>query len=58
DDKLITLRYLESLKQIADGKANKLFFPIEATSLLSSVGLVADMLKPGPDKTKPVAEAS
>ncbi|MCP4580901.1 MAG: SPFH/Band 7/PHB domain protein, partial [candidate division Zixibacteria bacterium] len=47
DDKLITLRYLESLKQIADGKANKLFFPIEATSLLSSVGLVADMLKPG-----------
>jgi len=45
DNKLITLRYLESLKQIADGKANKLFFPIEASSLLSSVGLVADMLK-------------
>ena len=48
DDKIITLRYLESLKQIADGKANKLFFPIEATSLLSSVGIFAEMLKSPP----------
>ena len=50
DDKLITLRYLESLKQIADGKANKLFFPLELSSLLSSVGIIADSLKNPPVK--------
>ncbi len=45
DNKLITLRYLEALKTIADGKANKVFFPIEVASLLSGVGLAAELLK-------------
>ncbi|MCD6162624.1 MAG: SPFH/Band 7/PHB domain protein [candidate division Zixibacteria bacterium] len=57
DDKLITLRYLESLKQIADGKANKLFFPIEVSSLLSGVGLAADMLKNPPKEKAAQSEA-
>jgi len=50
DEKIITLRYLDSLKQIANGEANKVFFPIEVSSLLSSVGLVSDMLKDKNDK--------
>ena len=47
DDKLITLKYLEALQGIADGKATKLFIPYEASALLSGLGAVADVLKAG-----------
>jgi len=45
DDKLIQLKSLEALEEVAKGEANKVFIPFEATSALSSLGAVADILK-------------
>ena len=38
DDKLIQLKSLEALQEIAKGDANKVFIPFEATNALSSLG--------------------
>ena len=45
NDKLVQLKSLEALKEIADGEANKVFIPIEATSALSSLGAIKEVLK-------------
>ena len=45
DDKLVQLKSLEALKEIADGEANKVFIPFEATSALSSLGAIKEVLK-------------
>jgi regulator of protease activity HflC (stomatin/prohibitin superfamily) len=39
---VIAIRYLESLQQIAQGPANKIFIPYEATAILSSVAQIAE----------------
>ena len=36
---------LEALKDIANGEANKVFIPFEATSTLSSLGAIKDVMK-------------
>ena len=45
NDKLVQLKSLEALKEIADGEANKVFIPFEATSALSSLGAAKEILK-------------
>lgn len=45
DDKLVQLKSLEALKEIANGDANKVFIPFEATSTLSSLGAIKEVLK-------------
>ena len=45
DEKLIQLKSLEALKDVANGDANKVFIPFEATSTLSALGAAADILK-------------
>ena len=35
----------EALKEVADGKANKIFIPFEATNALSGLGAAAEMFK-------------
>ncbi len=40
---LITIRYLETLAQIADGRATKLFLPIETSGILGSLGAIKEM---------------
>ncbi len=42
---LIAIRYLEALKEIADGKATKIFLPFEASSVLASIGAMAELFK-------------
>jgi len=42
---LITIKYLEALAKMADGKASKLFVPYEASGVMSSIGMIADLLK-------------
>ena len=51
DEKLVQLKSLEALKEVANGEANKIFIPFEATSALSSLGTAAEMFKE--DKRKP-----
>ncbi|MGN1298981.1 MAG: SPFH domain-containing protein [Candidatus Scatovivens sp.] len=49
DDKLVQIKSLEALKEVAKGEANKIFIPFEATSALSSLGALTDVVK---DKKK------
>ncbi len=42
---LIAIKYLEALANIADGKATKVFLPIEASGVLSSIAGIGEILK-------------
>ena len=44
DDKLVQLKSLEALKEIANGEANKVFIPFDATSTLSSLGAIKEVM--------------
>ena len=44
DEKLVQIKSLEALKEIAKGEANKVFIPFEATSTLSSLGAAKEIL--------------
>ena len=50
DDKLVQLKSLEALKEVANGEANKIFIPFEATSALSSLGAMKEVLKDDENK--------
>ena len=42
---LIAIKYLESLKVISQGAANKIFLPFEATGILGSIAGIAEIFK-------------
>ncbi|MBU0983046.1 MAG: SPFH/Band 7/PHB domain protein, partial [candidate division Zixibacteria bacterium] len=42
DDKLITLKYLEMLPELANNKANKIFLPIETSGIISSLAAMIE----------------
>lgn len=48
DDKLIALQYLDTLKNVADGKATKIFLPYEATGVLGALGGIQELFKEQP----------
>ncbi len=51
DEKLVQIKSLEALKEVAKGEANKIFIPFEATKALSSIGAISDVVKkPKTDK--------
>ncbi len=57
NDKLVQLKSLEALKEIADGDANKVFIPFDATSALGSIGAIKEAISDKKEKTiikKPV----
>ena len=45
DDKIVQLKSLEALKEVANGEANKVFIPFDATSTLSSLGSIKEIMK-------------
>ncbi len=45
NDKLVQLKSLETLKEVANGDANKVFIPFDATSALSTLGSMKEVLK-------------
>ncbi len=44
---LITIKYLQALSEMADGKATKIFLPIETSGILGSLGAIKDMWNEG-----------
>ena len=52
DDKLVQLKSLEALKDVANGDENKIFIPFEATSTLGAIGAAADMLEKKAEDSK------
>jgi regulator of protease activity HflC (stomatin/prohibitin superfamily) len=49
---LIAIRYLDALPKIADGQATKLFFPYEASGILSSLGAIKGVFEDDGGKKK------
>ncbi len=54
---LIAIKYLEALQGIADGKATKIFLPLETSGILGSIGGIAELLKEkaAPQRFEPTA---
>ena len=50
DTTLVQLKSLEALKEVANGEANKVFIPFEATAALSSLGTVKEVMKDAEEK--------
>lgn len=44
NDRLVQLKSLEALEEVAKGDANKIFIPFEATSALSSLGAIKEVV--------------
>ena len=49
---LITIKYLETLKDMANGKASKLFVPYEASSILSALGMMKEVFEKNKEEGK------
>ena len=45
DDKLVQLKSLEALEKVANGEANKVFIPFDATTALGSLGAIKEVMK-------------
>jgi len=45
DEKLVQLKSLEALEKVANGEANKVFIPFDATSALGSLGAIKEVMK-------------
>ena len=52
NDKLVQLKSLEALEEVAKGDANKIFIPFEATSALSSLGAMKEIVADKKDTKK------
>ena len=50
DDKLVQLKSLEAMEEIAKGEANKVFIPFEATGALSALGAAKEVFAEGKKK--------
>ena len=53
DDRVIAIKYLETLQGIADGQATKIFVPADMSAALGSIGGIAEMLRNDPDNNNP-----
>jgi regulator of protease activity HflC (stomatin/prohibitin superfamily) len=45
DDKLIAIQYLDALKEVANGKASKIFLPLETSGILGSLGGIKEIFR-------------
>lgn len=48
---LIAIKYLEALQAIANGKATKIFLPLEASGVMGSIAGIAELFKEKKDET-------
>lgn len=53
---LLAIKYLEALKGIADGKATKIFLPLDSSGILGSIAGIAELFKEGEQKKAVEAE--
>ena len=45
DEKLVQLKSLETLKDVANGEANKVFIPFDATGSLAGLGAMKEIIE-------------
>ena len=53
DEELITLKYLEMLPRLAEGSANKVFLPYEASGIISALSAMVEGIKTDKPKAAP-----
>ncbi len=58
DERLITLKYLEMLPRLAEGRASKIFLPFEASGILSSLSAMVEGIRPANAPGKPAPARS
>jgi regulator of protease activity HflC (stomatin/prohibitin superfamily) len=58
DEKLITLKYLEMLPKLAEGEANKVFLPIEASGIIASLAAMVEGIKSNGGDAMPMPNAA
>ncbi|MFN3550707.1 MAG: SPFH domain-containing protein [Endomicrobiia bacterium] len=49
---LIAIKYLEALQKLADGKATKIFFPLESSGILGSIAAIKELFNDKEEKEK------
>lgn len=54
DDRVIAIKYLEALENIADGNATKIFLPADMSATLGSIGGIAELFRGDPDASDDV----
>ena len=57
DDKLVQIKSLEALQEVAKGEANKIFIPFEATKALSSLGAIKDVMSDEPNTRRVIKKS-
>ena len=55
---LIAIKYLEALQGVADGKATKLFLPLETSGILGSLGAIAEVFQSEDGAERPSIHAN
>jgi regulator of protease activity HflC (stomatin/prohibitin superfamily) len=53
---LLAFRYLQALQQIADGRATKIFLPLETSGVLGAVGAIGEVFASNDDSPATVAD--
>jgi regulator of protease activity HflC (stomatin/prohibitin superfamily) len=52
---LLAIKYMETLEKISDGKASKIFLPLESTGIMGSIAGISELFKKN-DEDKPAIE--
>lgn len=55
---LLAIKYMETLAKISDGKANKVFLPLESTGVMASIGGIAELFKDKSEAQKPPSSSA
>ena len=58
NDKLVQLKSLEALEEVAKGDANKVFIPFEATGALGALGAMKEVVTDGKKPTKKLPDTN
>jgi regulator of protease activity HflC (stomatin/prohibitin superfamily) len=55
DDRVIAIKYLETMAQMADGQATKIFLPADMSSAMGAIGGISEMVREAASEPKPPA---
>ncbi|MBE0477878.1 SPFH/Band 7/PHB domain protein [Candidatus Aerophobetes bacterium] len=55
---LLGIKYLEALKEIAQGQATKIFLPLDSSGIMGSIAGIAELFKEGSPKKRVITETS
>ena len=56
DDRVIAIKYLETMAQMANGQATKIFLPADMSSAMGAIGGISEMVREAASEPKPAAQ--